>query len=71
MVVWLLVELKPNSQYHGKALSMLGAVLGCHETRPKGPKLGYKSYSFGWVRKSETERNESLRILKKLKTTIK
>ena len=44
MVVWLLVELKPNCQHHGMALPMLGAVSGCHGDPPKCPTLGYISH---------------------------
>ena len=45
MVVWLLVELKPNFQHHGMALPMPEVVLSCHGDPPQvTPKLGYISH---------------------------
>ena len=40
MVLWLLVELKPNCQHHCMALPMPGAVLGCHGDPPQVFKVG-------------------------------
>lgn len=61
MVVWWLVELKPNCQHHGMygSSNAVGVVLGpaVKGTRPLGPKFIYKNLTFVWVPKSETEQN--------------